>query len=134
MATLIDIPVWVTSRNDHELPATAGKIVKVEFDQKDRTKNAVKTFWMMLAATFCAVFIPGLHFILVPTLFVATFVVTMSKYGEKSRNTGGHAECPKCHQTFVIEKSGYQERLTDTCDHCHDDLEIKVQHPEVQKS
>jgi hypothetical protein len=130
MATLIDTPVLITSRNNHDLLATPGTIVKVVFDQKDRTKNAVKMFWMLLAATFCAVFVPILHFVLVPSLFIATFVVTMSKYGEKSRNTGGHGECPKCHQTFVIEKSGYNDRLTDTCDHCHDDLEIKVVHPE----
>ena len=126
MASLIDTPVLVTSRNDRELPATSGKIRRAEYDQKDRTTNAVKTFWIFLAATFCAIFIPGLHFILVPSLFVATFVMTMSKYAEKSRNQGGSAECPRCHQTFVIEKSTDRERLTDTCDHCHDDLEIKI--------
>ena len=118
------IPVKVSSRNYHELQATLGEIQKVEFDKKDRARNAVKAFFILLAATFCAIFVPILHFILVPTFFMAMFIVSMNKYGEMSRNLGGSAECPKCHEVFVIEKSKYQARLTDTCNHCHDDLEI----------
>jgi hypothetical protein len=124
--TTDNIPVFIHSRNNRDLPPTNGQITRLNFDSKDRSKNAIKTLGMWLAFDFASVFIPIAHFVLVPSLFITAFVLAMDKTREKSRNAGGTGECPACHQNFVIEKSKWDERYTDTCDHCHDDVEIKT--------
>jgi hypothetical protein len=118
------IPVVVHSRNNHELPETKGTITRINWQKTDRTKNAVKTFGMFIGFTFASVFVPIAHFILVPSLFITSFVLAMDKLREEHRSAGGSGECPKCHKTFTIEKTKWQERYTDTCQFCHDDLEI----------
>ena len=33
-------------------------------------------------------------------------------------------ECPKCHQYFKVQPSKWVPRITNNCDHCHEDLEM----------
>ena len=124
--TTDSIPVVVHSRNNRELPETHGTITRINWQPTDRTKNAVKTFGMWIAFTFASVFVPIAHFVLVPSLFITSFVLAMDKLREDHRSDGGSGECPKCHKTFTIEKTKWQERYTDNCQFCHDDLEILV--------
>jgi hypothetical protein len=123
---LENIPVSVYSRNNRDLPATPGTISLVKYDKKDISKNTLKTFGMGIAFTFASVFIPILHFILVPSLFIASFVLAIDKSRETKRNQGGSGECPKCHKQFQIQKSKWTDRLVDVCGECHDDLEILI--------
>ena len=124
--TLDSIPVSIYSRNNRELKETHGEITRINWDKTDRTKNAIKAFGMWLGLTFACIFVPILHFFLVPTLFITSFVLALEKLREEQRNAGGSGECPSCHKAFRIEKSKWQTRMTDTCDECHDDFEIKV--------
>jgi hypothetical protein len=121
-----EVLVTIKSRNNHDLPSTVGSIVKIIYSQKERYSNAFKTFGMWIAFTFASVFVPIAHFVLVPSLFITSFVLSMDKSREDKRNEGGAGECPKCHKAFTIEKSKWSERLVDTCEQCHDDLEIIV--------
>ena len=124
MATRTEIKLAVQSRDNRDLPTTQATITKVEFDKPERTKNALRTFGMMFAATFASVFIPILHFILVPTLFISSFVLAMAKMGEKVRSEGGTGECPKCHQPFKVQPSKWGVRITNCCDSCPEELEM----------
>lgn len=126
MATRTQVEVTILSRNNRELAPTKGSLTEVTWDKKDQTKNAVKTLGMWLGFSFAAIFVPIAHYFLVPTLFITAFVLAMDKLSEAKRNEGGAGECPKCHQNFVIEKSKWAERLTDTCGSCHDDVEMLV--------
>jgi ssDNA-binding Zn-finger/Zn-ribbon topoisomerase 1 len=120
------VSVSIHSRNNRELAQTSGEITRINWDKADRPKNAAKTLIMWLAACFACVFVPIAHFVLVPSLFITAFVLAIDKSREEKRNDGGKGECPKCHQQFVIEKSKWTDRLTDTCGKCHDDLEISI--------
>jgi hypothetical protein len=126
MATRTEIPVSLIARNYRDLPATPGTITKVEFDKKERTQNAIKTFGILIALTFCAIFVPIAHFFLVPVLLIASFVIALDKLNEAARSEGGSGECPRCHQPVKIVPSKFSERLTDTCGACHEDVEINV--------
>ena len=120
------VSVEINSRNDRELAPTEGKITRINWETADRPKNAAKTLGMWLAFCFASIFVPIAHFFLVPTLFITAFVLAIDKSREVKRNDGGTGECPKCHQSFVIEKSKWVDRMTDTCGNCHDDLEINI--------
>jgi hypothetical protein len=124
--TFEKVPVSISSRNNRDLPKTPGAISRVTYDKKDISKNTVKTFGMWIALTFASVFIPILHFVLVPSLFITSFVLAIDKSRETKRNEGGQGECPKCHETFQIQKSKWSDRLVDVCGKCHDDLEVLV--------
>lgn len=124
MPTKSKVTVSIQSRNFRELPPSTGLITRVDFDKSDRTKNSMRFIGIGLAATFCAIFVPILHWFLVPVLFIASFVLGLDKLKEEARSEGGKGTCPKCHKEFPIEQSTYKDRITDTCSHCHEDVEI----------
>ncbi len=124
MATRSEATMTIHSRDNRELPPTQGKIIRVIWDKAERTRNALRTLGTWLTFTFAAVFIPILHWVLVPTLFVASFVLALDKLNETMRSEGGTGECPKCHQTFKVQASKWATRVTNNCDHCHEDLEL----------
>lgn len=124
MATRKEISATVQSRDNRELAATQAKVTQVVWDKTDRSKNAMRTLGMWLLFTFVSVFIPFAHWILVPSLLVASFVLALEKLNEASRSEGGTGECPKCHQSFRIQPSKWSSRLTDNCEHCQTDVEM----------
>ncbi len=126
MATRKEIKISVQSRDNRELPPTNAKVTKVEWDKPERTKNALRIFGALIAATFLSVFIPILHFFLVPVLLITSFVMAIDKMGENLKNEGGLGECPKCHQEFNVQPSKWGIRITNNCDHCHEDLEMQL--------
>lgn len=127
MAVQTETSVSVKSRNNRELPATPGKITRIDFDKPERTKNALRTLGMFLTATFIAVFIPIVHWFLVPILLISSFVVALDKLGEVSRSLGGKGECAKCHQPFSIQGAKWNDKYVENCDHCHEELEVTPQ-------
>lgn len=134
MATREQVTVPVASRNDRELPETKAVLTQVVWDKSDRTRNSVRTLGMGLLATFIAVFIPILHWFLVPALLVGSFIFSMEKFGETRRNEGGKGECPKCHQPFTAQAAKWGDKQTEICDHCHEDLELRLSAVEPQAS
>ena len=127
MAEQFQVPVKVYSRNYRELPPASGVITQIRWNAKDKPKNAIKTFGLFIALTFGCVFVPIAHYFLVPSFFILSFILALEKLREKERSLGGVGQCPKCGKEFLIVKSAWAERLTDTCNHCHEDVEIFIQ-------
>jgi len=126
MATCNQITIPVASRDNRELPLTTATITQIQFNKKERTQIALKTFGVLMALAFATFFMPIFHFVLVPAFFLASFVFGMDKLEEKVRNSGGKGECPKCHQQFTVQGSKWVTRITNNCDHCHEDLEMTL--------
>jgi hypothetical protein len=126
MSTHIEITIPVASRDNRELPMTIATITQIHFSKKERTQNALKTFGLLITLAFVTIFVPILHFVLVPAFFLASFILGMDKLGEKVRNAGGKGECPKCHEQFTVQNSKWVARITNNCDHCHEDLEMTL--------
>jgi|GEM_PF-1764585 len=126
MATRTELNVSLSSRNNRDLPSTHGTITKIDYDKKDRTENAIKTFGIFIALTFCSIFVPIAHFILVPVLLISSFVVALNQLNVMAKNDGGTGECPKCHKPVQIVASKFADRMTDTCAACHEDVVITV--------
>jgi len=124
MPSFHDFQATIRSRNRRELPSTQGTLTRIDFDPKDRSRNAVKTTGILLALAAGAVLIPFWHFILAPAFFILAWVMGMEKFGEKSRRAGGTGECPGCQKEFKIGKSSWKDRMTDTCESCFEELEI----------
>ena len=124
MATRTEVILQIQSRDNRERPFTTGTFTAVLWERPERMQNALRTFGMWFAFTFASVFIPMAHWVLVPSLFITSFVLGIDKFNESFRNEGGKGECPKCHQEFRVQPSKWNKRMTDTCAHCHEDLEL----------
>jgi hypothetical protein len=119
------VTVEIRSRNLRDLPVTLGEISKVEFVPPQRFKNALQTLGIGFGLTFFGALIPIAHYFLVPVGILATGVLTLDRYGETERSLGGQGPCPKCGGLVHIQGSKWKPRTFDTCNHCHDELEIK---------
>lgn len=126
MATRTDIRCTVQSRDNRSLPETAATIVRIDWDRQERLKNAFRIFGLMIFFSFISIFVPILHFFLVPVFFITSFVLFLDRWQETHRNGGGKGQCPKCHQDFTVQASKWKDRITNNCDHCHEDLEVRI--------
>ncbi|NDG84098.1 MAG: hypothetical protein EBX52_03550 [Proteobacteria bacterium] len=124
MPSFHEFQTTIQSRNQREIPPTVGTLIRIEFDRKDRSRNALRTTGLFLALAAGAVLIPFWHFILVPSFFTLAWIMGMEKFSEKSRSAGGRGQCPHCQKEFKIGKSAWKEMMTDTCESCFQELEI----------
>jgi hypothetical protein len=127
MASIIDFPVEIRSRSQRDLAPTPGTLSRIDFNAKDRGRNSIKTIGLFLAFASGAVLIPFWHFILVPTFFILAWVMGLEKYAEKSINAGGEGTCPHCLKKFKIGRSSWKPMMTDTCESCFQELELRPQ-------
>jgi hypothetical protein len=89
-----------------------------------RAAKALGTFWVIAAG---CVFVPGLHFVLVPTFVVVGLAAGAARLRDRRTVAGVHGVCPRCgcEQDFA---SG--NRLAATwaldCPACHTNLQLTV--------
>ena len=124
MALHTSIPVLIRSRDRRDNEASTGVIDRVEFDRKERMRNALRSLGLWLALAFGAILIPFWHFFLVPTCLILAYTLTFRKWGETVRNGGGEGTCPDCGAELRIEASLWSDRLVETCGRCFHSLEI----------
>lgn len=92
-----------------------------------RAAKALGMFWAVAAG---CVFLPGLHFVLVPTFVVLGLAAGTARLRDRRTVTRVHGACPRCgaDQDFA---SG--NRLADTwaldCPTCHTNLQLTVDAP-----
>jgi hypothetical protein len=101
---------------------TAQGNVRVQnFSSEERMKRALKTLGGGWLGMFVCVFIPGLHFILVPTLFLGTIYVAWTVYDQHSAILDGEGTCPACKKKFPILRSQWkwQWPFKVTCPNCY---------------
>jgi len=118
---LEDIPVILSS---DENKTSTGKVRVQNFSQKQRALRALKIFGLCWGAGLAAVFLPLVHFVLVPALILAGLVVPGFIYFKESLILGGEGTCPKCQAPLKIEKSANEWPLSDQCTQCRSAIRI----------
>lgn len=97
---------------------TVGRLDVARWDKPARLRRAFKFFSVSLAATLAAVFIPGLHFILVPVGLITTLIGPAVVYSRTSKIAGGSAVCPYCSKDFPIAARPERYPFDDICTNC----------------
>lgn len=95
-----------------------GRVWIKEFNSNQKFGNAMKKlslFW--LAAAFC-IFIPGLHFILVPLFFIVGIVSFSKTIKINGKIIKGQTECPFCKNQVKIHPGLLNWPLKEICQHC----------------
>ncbi|MBK9293937.1 MAG: hypothetical protein IPM57_05755 [Oligoflexia bacterium] len=90
--------------------------------QKERLVRALKFGGMCWGAAIFSVFLPILHFFLVPGLLLAGPVVVFIVYKQTKLILSGSGECSSCKESLNIQKSFYRFPLSIVCNKCNNSI------------
>lgn len=91
------------------------------FQKSERIQRAAKIFFAFIAASVFSVFVPILHFILVPGLFIAAFVMGFLKHSEYANVCLEKFPCPECKNSFQETRIALRKTskpIKTYCYHC----------------
>ncbi len=101
-----------------------GEVYIEYFSRQKRLCRAGKTLAIFWGVAVACVFIPMLHFVLVPLFFILGLVLGLKTFRQTSIVLGGRSPCPRCHKELAIVRSPDQWPLRDLCSSCHNAVRI----------
>lgn len=109
----------------------AGTVQKEVYSGLTARKRAAQTWILCWGGAIGAVFLPLLHFVLVPALLfagpIAYFVISRSR----AKMLGGQGTCPACQQPFVIGAGQTSSRFYDLCTACRKEVTVEILEGEI---
>lgn len=102
-----------------------GEIQVVFWNESQRMIRALQyglAAWLGAAAS---IFLPLLHFVLVPVLLIAGPVLAFYIFKQDSAVLGGTATCPQCNAQLPITRSKFRFPISDLCTACQSALTIE---------
>lgn len=97
-------------------PASARVLARAPRERALRAVRALGTCWGLAVV---AVFIPVLHFLLVPSLLLAGPLVAMTLHGERATVVEARGACPACaHEQTVALGRAAKPRIEFRCEQC----------------
>jgi hypothetical protein len=96
-----------------------GEVVVTSWDKASRLKRALKILCLLWIGAVVSIVIPGLHFILVPGLFLAGPIAAYFLYRQESAVSGGTIQCPSCKNTIPVVRSPNSWPINVVCPRCN---------------
>ena len=91
----------------------------------DRVRRALLGLAACWGAAIAALFLPVLHFVLVPSLLLAGPLLAFARLGEKRTVTRIAGPCPACGGTIELRPGGSAAAVV-RCDHCRRPVEWAI--------
>ncbi|MBI1947315.1 MAG: hypothetical protein HYS27_16595 [Deltaproteobacteria bacterium] len=124
---MIEREITLSLPNCADTSATATVVERSLAARLVRAGVALVSLWG--AAAVC-VFVPLLHFVLVPALFVLGPVVAALRLFERVSLVAVRGACPRCAVERVFHASGrFRDGRTLHCDGCGNDLALRSRPP-----
>lgn len=96
-------------------------------DAKARASRAAQTWIVGWALAVAAVFLPVLHFILVPLLLVGSPMLAWQRLNEPATLVDAEGACPACGERRTFQLGGaWRERTTLRCEACGRALALEL--------
>jgi hypothetical protein len=106
-------------------PQTSGVATVEEWDGLARVRRAVGLLCICWAAAGVSIFLPILHWVLVPGLLLAGPVLFVVRFTETATLQALEADCPRCQKAGVFSPGGrFKLPRNVTCDGCGNLLEL----------
>lgn len=121
--TIRNMNVQVTGKNQK---TTSGEVYLQEWDKSARMKRALKVGLGSIVLAGFAVFIPIVHFILVPALLLGGPIAAYYIYRLEQMVKGGKSTCPECGKPFEIAQGLAKWPLSDICGSCRSPVTINL--------
>lgn len=103
----------------------SGELRILSLSKEARTKTALKYLGGAWAMALFSIFLPLLHFVLVPGLFLAGPILAYLFYNKKEQMQAGTILCPKCKSEVPYKKQYVKWPLSITCTNCLNVLTLK---------
>lgn len=124
MGKIIEVPIMMS--DDAREKSSLG-IARVEtWEQPERLQRALKIGGILFGLAVLSVFLPGLHWILVPSLLLATPIVAWKTYSQESVVMGGGGPCPKCGAEFQLARAKNVFPMNDLCTKCSSNVRVEI--------
>ncbi|RME89985.1 MAG: hypothetical protein D6767_07590 [Candidatus Hydrogenedentota bacterium] len=81
---------------------STGKLIAEEIPESVRKKSALKIGGLLFLLALAAVFIPILHFVLVPGLMISSFVGAYMQYKKAEKILQAEIACPNCSSPLEV--------------------------------
>lgn len=121
-STLLEIPAEIRYIGHAPMPAVA--LVR-HHDRPARTGRAAKAWLGAWGLAIAAVFVPVLHFVLVPGLVIAGPLLGMARLAERATLERVTGACPACdHAVALALKSRLADSVPFRCEACGRPLEL----------
>ncbi len=120
--------VTITFEDSARAPVP-GTLAVAALSVSARVVGALKLLALLWLCALAAVFIPILHFVLVPGLLLAGPVFALRRFGRTVQVTARELACPKCKRPVPIEEgaTGWPVRLL--CPECSARLALRPGEP-----
>lgn len=97
----------------------------LDHPRPDRVRRALLGLAACWGAAIGAVFLPVLHFVLVPSLLLAGPLLAFARLGEKRTVTRIAGPCPACGGAIALRPGGSAAAVV-RCDHCRRAVEWAI--------
>jgi hypothetical protein len=111
-------------KTDHK--ATQGFVERRELPFPERLRNTVKITGGLLVAAVIGVFIPFLHFVLVPVLLLCCLIFGVATWLEKAEILRGEYTCPECGKLNSLARESENFPRATRCQHCYLTLNLSL--------
>ncbi len=106
---------------------TSARLDEVVWTQAQRVQRALKALGLAWGAAIAAVFLPLLHFVLVPALLIAGPVAALVRYREQRSLRGFEGACPACGAALEERRAmPLRDEVAIRCDACGRGLTLRL--------
>jgi len=108
---------------------TSGEIVTTKLSKNQRMNTALKKLGIFWGIAIFSVFLPVLHFFLVPLFLILGVVFGMKSYNVDSFLESGNGSCPHCKEGINFKSNDLVWPILVKCHKCSRDLNISMATP-----
>lgn len=102
----------------HSFADTFGSAQVATYDGRARLSRAIKTGGACWLSAIAFLFIPVLHFVLVPTALILGPILFFKNLKIKDEIVSGHGECPKCKTFVTVSRQPMDWPIQQNCTSC----------------
>jgi len=118
----MDVQIKIISNKGNQ---SSGRVQTQQWNEKERLKRGLQAFGKCFGLAVLSVFLPFLHYFLVPSLLIASPIYGRYIYKITSMVIDGEGTCPDCQAPFKVAKMIEQWPMHDVCDACK--CEVKIE-------
>lgn len=124
--TLDVVPVYGSTGDEQR---GEGQVTIEHFRPDQILLNAFKKLGICWLAAIFSIFIPVLHFVLVPAFFILGIYLFRRSFKAKARIIRGEISCPKCRQAIAVSPGSLMWPITEICQGCVNTVRIYANTP-----